>query len=122
MAIATDIAAIRARTDMSEEQKRKTIYDLKGNALVDVIYNGSGSIPPLIQRTFTTGGLTIYLHKAEVLANGALRIFVTLTRAPGLPKTEEIILVNPPVLPRSITGNERQDLIQAAVELLEGFA
>ena len=123
MPLIDEITAVR-ESNLPDDEKRKAIYDVKSFALVDVIYNGKpapGPIPPLIQRQFTlASGVGVYLHKAEVLDSGALRLQVTLTKN-GVSDTHTITIVNPPVLPRQITGNEKQDLITAASEMLEGF-
>jgi len=124
MAILDDITAVRDDADLSDDQKRAAIYAIKSSALIDVIWNGKPApnpIPPLIRQQFTENGLGIYIHHAVQTADNDLRIEVTLTRAPALPVTLTIVIRNPPVLPRQITGNEKQDLIQAAVEMLEGF-
>jgi hypothetical protein len=97
-------------------------------ALLDVILNGKPApqpIPPIIDRTFTLDGTTILVNAASLVprlnAEGetveALFIDVTLTRGP-ITATHQFFFINPPVIPRSESGNERQDLIQAASEII----
>jgi hypothetical protein len=124
MGVLDDIAAVRDDPSLTDDQKRGALRQIKATALVDVINNGKPApnpIPPLVRRQFDHGGIGIYIHHASVTPDGDLRVEVTLTRAPALPVTHTIIIRNPPVLPRQISGAERQDLIQAAVEMLEGF-
>jgi hypothetical protein len=129
MAISDDIAAIRADNARSSRQKAVDIYTLKVAALRDAILNGKPApnpIPPLLDRTFTLNGTTITVNGCSLFNRLAtdgtvvpqLYIRVTLTRAPLAPVTHDVFYTNPPVLPRSPTGNERQDLIQCASELL----
>lgn len=129
MTIRDDIAAIRADTNKTERQQTIDIYNLKIAALRDVILNGKPApnpIPPLINRTFTLNGTDIRINACSVVnrqdENGdlvpMLFIDVTLTRAPAPPVTHSVYYVNPPVIPRPETGNARQDLIQAASEML----
>jgi hypothetical protein len=119
MALVDDIAAIRADQNKSEDQKRRDIYALKNLALVDVILNGKlapNPIPPLINRDFTVDGKTVRVLAAqEVEKNGTPVLYVALTVNGN---THQVTITNPPILPKQITGNEKQDLIQAAVEIL----
>lgn len=149
MTIAQDLAAIDADGGLLPEHKRLAKYDVKGLALVDVITNGKpapGPIPPLINRTFTANGMDITITKAVqvtgphfefcrkgnlwgnhlVVAAGAhaLVLRMDLFRAGVRIRRSDAdveIITNPPVVPRVATGDEKQDLITAAVELLEGF-
>jgi hypothetical protein len=119
MAIADDIAAIDADGNLTAEQKRAAKYDVKNLALLDVILNGKpapGPIPPLLGREFTQDGKTYRVDAASATAGGALRLIVTINGA-----QHQLVITNPPTLPRVITGSEKQDLIQAAVEMLDGF-
>jgi len=124
MAIPDDIAAVRGNQSLTADEKRSQIYTIKTTALLDVILNGKpapGPIPPLLGRTFTKDGVDYHVNSATITPETALEVSVTFTRAPAEPVTHTIIYVNPPVLPRIITGNEKQDLIQAAIEMMEGF-
>ena len=99
-----------------EEEERAARYSLKGSALVDVINNGKTApnpIPPLVGRTFTMSGKTITIHAASLRAD--LRLFIDVT-INGV--RNQYVITNPPVIPRTISGNERQDLIQAASEMI----
>ncbi len=128
MAIRDDIAAIRADSNKTERQQTLDIYNLKNEALRDVILNGKPApnpIPPLINRTFTLDGTSIRINVCSIaprVVNGEtvnqLFIDVTLTRTPFAAVTHQVYYTNPPVIPRTETGNAKQDLIQCASELL----
>lgn len=108
MGIVDAIAAIRARTDLDEDERRRLIYDLKVAALLGVIRVG---------KTFRHKGVTLRINRAEATAQPALFLDVTFNGS----VTHQITIVNPPVLPAKRTGNERKDLRQALHEMLEGF-
>ena len=120
MTVASDLAAVEANSGLTDEQKRAARYDIKNVALIDVILNGKPSpnpIPPLINRTFTAhGGKTYTVRSAVATTDKALKIMVEINGTPHM-----LFIKNPPCLPQSITGNEKQDLIQAAIEMMEGF-
>lgn len=120
MTIRDDIAAIRADNNRTERQQTIDIYNLKIAALRDVILNGKPApnpIPPLINRTFTLDGKTIRVNVCSIVTkNGVPMLFVDVTLNSSV--THQVYYTNPPVIPRSETGNERQDLIQCASELL----
>jgi hypothetical protein len=128
MPIIQDIAAIRADNNRTERQRELDIYELKNAALLDVLWNGKPApqpVPPVVGREFTLDGTTIRVNTASLVpklnAEGetveALFIDVTLTRGPAT-VTHQVYYINPPVIPRSPTGNERQDLIAAASEMI----
>lgn len=128
MAIADDIAAIRADTNKTARRQSLDIYSLKATALLDVILNGKPApnpIPPVLNRTFTLDGTTIRVNAASIVSRQGsdgetvpvLFIDVTLTRG-AVTVTHQLFITNPPVIPKSPSGNERQDLIQAASEIL----
>jgi hypothetical protein len=124
MPLVDDIAAVRANGNLTDREKDLAVYSIKTTALIDVILNGKPApnpIPPLLNRTFTLNGVSYLTRAARDIGDGTLELIVTFTRAPAQPVTHTIRIVNPPVLPRSLTGNEKQDLIQAASEMLEGF-
>jgi hypothetical protein len=120
MAIADEIAAIRADGNRTDNQKRLDIYNLKIEALRDVILNGKPApnpIPPLINRTFTLDGVTIRVNACSIVVkSGTPMLFIDVTLNGSV--THQVYYTNPPVIPRSPTGNERQDLIAAASEIL----
>lgn len=120
MTIRDDIAAIRADSNKTARQQTIDIYNLKIAALRDVILNGKPApnpIPPLINRTFTLDGKTIRVNVCSIVTkNGVPMLFVDVTLNGSV--THQVYYTNPPVVPRSETGNERQDLIQCASELL----
>ena len=125
MAIVDDIAAIRSRQDLTDEQKSRQIATLKATALYDVIINGKPNpqpIPPLLNREFTTrDGVTVTCIAAALVNEGDLLLTLILTRPPANPVTRTVIFVNPPILPAILTGNEKRDLIAAASEMVEGL-
>jgi len=112
MSIVDAIAEVRTRTDIDEDERRRLIYDLKVKALLGVIRVG---------RTMRHKGVRLRINRAEATAQPALLLDVTFTKPPAAPVTHQITIVNPPVLPREQTGNERQDLRMALREMLEGF-
>lgn len=121
MALVDDIAAIRNDPNKTDAQKRSEVYQLKGTALIDVIYNGKPApnpLPPLIHREFTKDGITIFVNYAKMITNDILLVNVTVTRPLQQPVVWDLRITNPPVLPRQITGNEKQDLIDAAFEMV----
>jgi hypothetical protein len=128
MTLISDIAAIRADGTKTDREKNVAIYALKGTALLDVILNGKPSpnpLPPLINRTFTLNGVTIRVNTASTYtktgADGVAVpiLFVDVTLNSTV--THQVHITNPPILPRVITGVEKQDLIQAASEILAGL-
>lgn len=128
MTIRDDIAAIRADGNKTERRQTLDIYNLKNEALRDVILNGKPApnpVPPLVNRTFTLDGTTIRVNACSIVPRvvegetlNQLFIDVTLTRAPLASVTHQVYYTNPPVIPRTETGNAKQDLIQCASELL----
>jgi hypothetical protein len=119
MTVASDIEAVRNNGSLNDAQKRAAIYQIKTVALLDVIINGKpapGPIPPLLGRTFTQNGTTYNVQGARAGANNELLIVIAINGA-----AHKLVITNPPTIPASITGNEKQDLIQAAMEMLEGF-
>lgn len=125
MAIAQDIQAIRDRQDLTDEQKSRAIATLKATALYDVIVNGKPApqpIPAVLNREFTTrDGVTVTCITAALVNEGDLLLTLILTRPPANPVTRTVIFVNPPVLPATVTGDEKRDLITAASEMVEGL-
>lgn len=124
MPLIDDIAAIRADSNRTDRRKQIDIYSLKVEALRDVIINGKPApnpIPPVLGRTFTLDGKTIRVNVCTVLqkegSDGELvpTLYIDVT-VNGV--THQIYYTNPPVLPRSPGGNEKQDLIQCASEML----
>lgn len=116
MGLVDAIAAIRNRRDLDEDGKRREIYALKVNALIDVI-NGDG----LIGKNLTHKGVQFTINAVSATPQPALYLNVTFTKPPAASVTHQITIVNPPVLPAAQTGNERQDLVTALHEMLEGF-
>lgn len=125
MALIDDIANIRARGDLTDEQKFRQISNIKSFALYDVIINGKPApqpIPALLGREFTTrDGVIVVINAAAIINEGDLMVTLTLTRPPAEAVTKTVIFINPPILPAIQTGNEKQDLITAASEMVEGL-
>ena len=113
MSIPDAIAAIRALR-LDENEQRRRIYELKTTALIDAAQD-------LIGRNLTHKGYQFRINAARATDQPALFLDVTFTRPPGQPVTHQITIVNPPVLPAARTGNEKQVLMQALHEMLEGF-
>lgn len=112
MSIVDAIAKVRARSDIDEDERRRLIYDLKVKALLGVIRVG---------KTIDHKGVKLLFNRAEATAQPALFLDITFTKPPSVSVRHQITIVNPPVLPREWTGNERKDLVQALREMLEGF-
>lgn len=124
MPIPDAIAAIQARSDLDEDGKRREIYSLKTTALIDVILNGKEPpepIPALLGRTINHKGFHFCINEARMTPANALFLDVTFSDRPAEPVTHQITIVNPPVLPSSRSGSEKQDMIAAIHEMLEGF-
>ena len=116
MGLIDAIAKVRRRRSLDADGKRKEIYALKTGALIDVINDG------LLGKKLTHKGYQFVINRAEVTDQPALFLDVTFIKPPAKnPVTHQITIVNPPVLPAEPSGNERQDLIQALHEMLEGF-
>lgn len=128
MTIKDDVAAVRADGTKTKRQQDIDIYNLKLTALRDVIVNGKPApnpIPPVLGRTFTLNGMDIHVNQCAIVSRRGtdgvmvpmLYISVTLTKS-SVSVTHQVYYVNPPVIPNSETGNEKQDLIQAASEMI----
>jgi len=103
MSLVDAIAAVRNRKDLDEDERRRDIYRLKVNALLDVIEVGK-----------TYGRARI--EAVRMTPDNALWIDATFPSG-----RHQITIVNPPVLPANRSGDERKDLLQALREMLEGF-
>jgi hypothetical protein len=123
MALLDDIAAVLANGNLTDRQKDLAVYTLKNEALRDVIVNGKPApqpIPPVLGREFTLDGTTIKVNVCAIVVRDGvpmLYIDVTLTRN-AITNTHQVSYINPPVVPRSPSGNEKQDLITAASEMI----
>jgi len=111
MPLVDEIAAIRA-SRKDERAATLEIYALKTNALLNVIERG---------KIVAHKDYTFRINDARMIGEGRLFLDVTFARGP-VTVTHQITITNPPVLPRERTGNERDDLITAVSEMLEGFA
>ena len=113
MSLASRIAAIRKRRNLGEDEKRRRIYAIKVDALIEVASDLIG---------LDMDGVRI--NAASATPQPALFLDVTFSGGElAEPITHQITIVNPPILPArgTETGNERQDLIKALHEMLEGF-
>lgn len=110
MSLVDEIAAIRA-SKKDERAATLEIYALKTNALLGVIERG---------KSVAHKDYTFRINDARMIGEGRLFLDVTFVRGPNT-VTHQITITNPPVLPRERTGNERDDLITAISEMLEGF-
>lgn len=110
MSLVDEIAAIRA-SRKDERAQTLEIYALKTNALLGVIERG---------KAVAHKDTTFRINDARMVGEGRLFLDVTFARGPT-EVTHQITITNPPVLPRERTGNERNDLITAISEMLEGF-
>lgn len=113
MPIIDQIAAIRASAKDEREQTLE-IYALKTNALLDVI--GTDRLGQTIEHN----GFTFRINDARMVGEGRLFLDVTFARGPN-EVTHQITITNPPILPRERSGNEKQDMISAISEMVEGF-
>ena len=111
MSLVDEIAKIRA-SKKDERAQTLEIYALKTNALLGVIQRG---------KSVAHKDYTFRINDARMVGEGRLFLDVTFMRGPQ-EVTHQIIITNPPVLPRERTGNEREDMATAISEMLEGFA
>lgn len=126
MPVVNDIAAVHANQSLNADEKREQIYGIKTTALIDVILNGKPApqpVQPLLGRSINQKDFTFRINSAQATPENSLLLNVTFTKPPAPPVIRLITIVNPPVLPTQATrsGNEKQDLIQAVSEMLEGF-
>lgn len=105
------IAAVYADASLDEAQRRAAVYRIKAQALLDVITTGG-----LLGREYTHNGAT-YLIREVIAGPQDHLIFGLLIN--GTKHTVHI--VNPPLMPSKPTGDERNDMLTAVVEMLDGF-
>jgi hypothetical protein len=110
MTLAEVIASIHA-LDLSEDEKRQRIYAFKADVLLSVIR---------LHDTVAHGDFRYRINKAEVTPQQRLALDVTFWRG-DKEVTHQIIITNPPVLPRERTGDEKADLKTVISEMLEGI-
>jgi len=115
VAIRDDLVGIDS-SDMSNDDKRLARYRTKTRALIDVIQNGAGPLAPLLRRGYEHKGH--HYNILEIL-EGPQHQLIFGVEVNGTKHT--IHIVNPPVIPREPTGDERIDMLQAVREMLEGF-
>ena len=110
MSLRDDIEAVYADAALDDAQKRAAIYRIKTHALVAEIKRR------LLDRPYTHNGASYRI--LEVMAGPADQLIFGV-EVNGTKHT--IHIVNPPLLPREPTGNERRDLRRAVREMLEGL-
>jgi len=110
MALRDDIAAVYADVTLDDDQKRALVYFIKTHALVDEIKRRLLDIP------YKHNGVDYRI--LEVMA-GPQRQLIMGVEING--ERHTVHIVNPPLIPRNPTGNERRDLRRAVREMLEGI-
>ena len=104
-----EIAAVYA-SSLSDDAKRAAVYRIKTTALVAEIKRR------LLDQPYTHNGAEYVIR--EVMAGPQDQLIVGIL----LNGTKHTIhIVNPPLLPREPTGNERRDMRRAVREMLEGL-
>ena len=111
MSLRDDIEAVYADGALDEAQKRALVYWIKTRALVAEIKRR------LIDRPYTHLGNSYRI--VEVMAGPGSRLIYGV-EING--ERHTVHIVNPPLLPREPTGNERRDLRRAVREMLESIA
>lgn len=110
MSLRADIEAVYADGALDDAQRRAAIYRIKTHALVAEIKRR------LIDRPYTHNGASY--HILEVMAGPQDQLIYGI-EING--ERHTVVIVNPPLLPREPTGNERRDLRRAVREMLEGI-
>jgi hypothetical protein len=111
MSVREAIASIHADQTLDEAQRRAAVYRFKVGLLLDVIRTSD-----LLGRAYTHAGASYLIR--EVMAGPADQLIFAV-EINGEKHT--IHIVNPPLIPRAPTGDERRDMLQAVREMLEGF-
>jgi hypothetical protein len=122
MALVDDIAAINARVDIDQPEKRRLIRELKANA-------HKLNFDQLPGRTFTVGGgasrITVTFNWLWVSPEGDLYLDLTITTGtnPQVPLVFEnpLIIRNCPILVPDGSGGFREDIIAAGRQMLIDF-
>lgn len=113
MSIRDDLVVIDT-SDLSDDDKRLAKYRTKTRALIDVIKNGAGPLAPLLRHGYAHKGVNYIINRAWSDEKEQLIFDVVVN---GFSHT--VIIVNPPLIPRAPTGDERRDMLQAVREMLE---
>lgn len=111
MALRDEIAAVYADATLDDAQRRAALYRIKTHALVAEIRRRLLGVP------YTHQGAS-YLIREVMAGPQDQLIFGILIN--GTKHT--IHIVNPPLIPRNPSGNERRDMRRAVRQMLEGFA
>jgi len=110
MSLRDDIEAVYADGTLDDAQRRAALYRIKTHGLLAEIRRR------LLNRPYTHLGVSYRI--VEVMAGPADQLIFGV-EINGTRHTVNII--NPPILPRNPTGNERRDLRRAVRQMLEGF-
>ena len=114
MSVREVIASIHADQTLDDAQRRAAVYRFKVGLLLDVLATGAGPRARLIGRAYTHKGATYLINRAWAGPNNELMLDFVVN---GL--VHQIVIVNPPLIPREPTGDERSDMMSAVVEMLE---
>lgn len=108
MSVVDDIQAVRARTDLTLDEKRAAIYDLKGQAIVDAFAGRVG-------QSMVRGQFTLTLTEAPTWADRRLTFTgLRLTRnGIGVPLNLPLSIVNPPLMVPDGAGGYVLNVLQA---------
>ena len=110
MSLRDEIAEVYASPFFDDDAKRAAAYRIKTAALMAEIRRR------LLDQPYTHQGHDYLIR--EVMAGPADQLMFAV-EVDGTKHT--VIIVNPPLLPREPTGNERRDMRRAVREMLEGF-
>jgi hypothetical protein len=113
VSLVDDIQAVRAREDLTRDEKRAMIYDLKGEAIV-------AQFLPHVGNTLTRGIYTMRLDRLPVFhPNRTLEFWITVTKdGVEQPLDLPIYLVNPPILVPDGLGGYTLNVLQACRDAL----
>ena len=104
------IAAIHADETLDDAEKRARVYRLKTALLVDVLREGAGPRARLIGRAYTHKGIVHLINSAWAGPHDELMLDVVIGGV-----VHQVVIVNPPLIPRAPVGDERHDAMTAVV-------
>ena len=94
MALRDDIAAVRADSSRSEDQKRADVYQIKVNGLVP-------RLSQFVKQSWTLDGVTYRLNAVSATtSNGVLALTIDLTRTRSgyrFDPFDRLTITNPPI-------------------------
>lgn len=107
MSLVDDIAAVRARTDLTLDEKRAQVYTLKANAILGALATRVGV--PIVR-----GQYVITLTELPIYEGDKLRLVFTATKnGVNVPLNLPLYIVNPPILVPDGLGGWTLNLLQA---------